>query len=155
MEWEEHKLTKIHRRIAEQICREIKNNGITEGSEIQQKGKKMFGNLFKGVFAQDTIPFNNSKSYYIMNVDFHTKRGSHWVAVYYDGKGTYYIYDSYGRYSRDLIPYYINGIKTRHKQYIDADHDAEQKNNEDICGQLSLAWLKMIDLYGIKKALTI
>lgn len=53
--------------------------------------------VFAGVFAADQLPMKINKKHkgFISNLDTSDKRGSHWVAMYFDNKKCYY-FDSYG-----------------------------------------------------------
>jgi hypothetical protein len=155
METEEQKITRIHKNYTRWLCGYMKNTSFTTSKELNKYGKDMFGSMFKGVYAIDLIPHFDTKGYFIFNLDTHDKEGIHWVACYYNGKGRYYIYDSFGRRSSKIAPIFIREIKALHKKYTDADYDAEQRDNQVICGQNCLAFLKMVDYYGIKKALLI
>ena len=65
--------------------------------EVLTKDKKSKGS-FLGVFARDEIPKNiNYPACFVMNTENRNKPGQHWLAFYYDSKGTCYFFDSYGR----------------------------------------------------------
>jgi hypothetical protein len=87
----------------------------------------------------------------ILNLDHSHQKGSHWVAVYIQNS-TAHIYDSYGRASAKLLPYFVKQIK--HK-YADADPDAEQAKKENSCGARSMAWLLYAKKHGLAKAMKI
>lgn len=49
---------------------------------------------FRGVYPMDRLPEQRKSGAYVINTDNHDQPGSHWVAVYDDGKVEYM--DSYG-----------------------------------------------------------
>ena len=90
----------------------------TDENQLNAAGRQLFGGLWQGVFAADELPPRNG--YSIQNtMPRSTRTVGHWLARANDA-----VYDSYGR-----------------KQYGDFSGDAEQKLDENCCGQMCLAWL--------------
>jgi hypothetical protein len=76
--------------------------------------------------------------------------GTHWCAVV-KNKNTYYIYDSFARTSRRLLPVFSKG-----RLVIDSDtSDQEQFGSSEICGQLCLSFLQVVKEHGIRNAIKI
>lgn len=111
----------------------------TSNKELEKLGKAFLGKKFKGVYSSDTVP--NKKGYYIVNLDPSHMPGSHWVAVLRDGRT--YVYDSFGR--KDLLPFRATYTES----------DPEQLTVSTNCGARSLAWLILVDKWGIKQGLKI
>ena len=77
--------------------------------------------------------------------------GSHWVAIYTTAK-TFYIYDSFGRHTTNLLPILNHKLNTKKVKH---HTELNKFGTTEICGQLCLAWLCVVKKYGIKKAMTI
>ena len=120
---------------------ELKNK-VTDDAQLKRVGSKLLGGHFLGAYSYDKVPWSRvkNKSSFIINVDHSSKKGSHWVAAYCE-KGVCYLYDSFGRKSRKLLKPFLTMLKKQGYRYKDSDHDQEQANAADTCGQFSLAWL--------------
>ena len=128
----------------------VLGNKVTIDSQLTTVGKHLFGPLYVGTFSQSYKPkAKPSKQMFIINVDTKGMPGTHWVAVFKNGK-TYYMYDSFGRRSHRLLPVFSGG-----RLVIDSDRDAEQHPSTDICGPLWLAWLSTVKDLGIRNALKV
>jgi hypothetical protein len=124
-------------------------NGVTGSDVLDDFGRKLFGPKFQGVFPIDEFmkkSVNNKRSYFIVNLDTSNLPGSHWIAVVILKKRKPYIYDSFGRKTREITPI---------RESFDAEYDPEQKKRESNCGQRSLAWLCVFDTCGKDVAMTI
>lgn len=134
---------------------ELKNK-VTDDSQLKQVGSKLLGSHFLGAYSYDKVPWRRvkDKASFIINVDHSSKKGSHWVAVYYENR-VCYLYDSFGRKSNKLLKPFLTILKKHGYRYKDSDHDQEQANAADTCGQFSLAWLYVVQTRGIQRALTI
>ena len=120
-------------------------------NQILGAGRKLFGVKFKGVFPSDKIPkLNDLSPYCILNLDKSSESGSHWVALSkIPNTNDSILYDSFGRNYKKIIPalnYSGNG------RIINSDFDAEQKILETDCGARCLAFLMVIDNYGVNVA---
>ena len=123
-------------------------------NQLTIEGKALFGNKYLGTFSQNNIPLNRT-GYLIANVDTLGMPGSHWVAIYTTPK-TFYIYDSFGRQTTNLLPILEHKLNTKKVKYLDSNPNPEQfGKTTEICGQLCLAWLCIVKEYGVRKALTI
>ena len=111
--------------------------GVTTGDQLDKVGRAVFGSEWGGVFARDG-EWRRRKGYKIVNLDRKNQSGSHWVGVVGD-----MVYDSFGRTG-------ILGPELR-----DTENDAEQRKQEDNCGQRCLAWLGTYKLCGPRIAWTI
>jgi len=111
-------------------------NDTTDNVQLDIVGRELFKKKFGGVFSQDEIPKSKSK-YYIVNTDTSDKAGTHWVAV-----ADKYIYDSFGRNTKQLGPYF------KKHELIPTNKNIEQSVMENNCGQRSLAYLNTFNKYG-------
>ncbi len=125
------------------------NYDMTYSDNILQLGNKLFKEKFHGVYPSDHIPeLTKEKPYAILNLDKSTESGSHWVAIAKVNNETY-IYDSFGRKNQQIIP---SLSKSGNGKIEDTDRDAEQKINELNCGNRSVAFLLLVDRFGINYA---
>lgn len=124
--------------------------------QIDPIGKKLFGDKWMGVYAQNTVPIKiKPNSYLITNLDFNSSPGSHWVALY-KNHGTVYVYDSYARNSKNILPHLLKKLRKNKVKVIDSDKmDAEQAITANNCAIRCLSFLTVVKLLGIKKALHI
>lgn len=122
-------------------------------NQLTAEGKALFGNRYLGTFSQNNIPLNKT-GYLIANVDTVGLAGTHWVAIYSTPK-TFYIYDSFGRQTTNLLPVLEHQLNTKKVKYLDSNYRPEQFGTTEICGQLCLAWLCVVKEHGVRKALTI
>ena len=126
-----------------------------QGTTLQDTGEKLFGSKFRGVFSQNEKTLDVSKTgYYIINTDIVGKPGIHWVALYTTAK-TVYVFDSFGRKSARLLSHLVSKARLNNKRIIDTDHDRDQTNNSNICGQLCVAWLMVVKSIGIRGAMLV
>lgn len=113
----------------------------------------LFGNKWNGVHAQDRVILKTG--YQIINTDLNTGKGIHWVALYITPK-TCYIYDSYGRNSRTLLPHLLKKLKNLNVKWKDSDRDMEQIGyTSEVCGHLCIAWLMVTKELGILSSMKI
>ncbi len=116
-------------------------NDTTFSDGLAQKGRKIFGRRFRGVFASDELPRINNKQMYIANLDKHNERGSHWIGVY-KHNDLLFIYDSFGRSSKKIFPSIFH---RKGSGVVDTEYDSEQHVKEDNCGLRSMVSLYMFD----------
>jgi hypothetical protein len=97
----------------------------TTDQQLTNLGKKLFGKKYIGTFPQDYNPKSTPvNQYFIINTDTSGKKGTHWVAIV-KNKNTYYIYDSFARKAKRLLPIFTKG-----KMVINSDlTDQEQFGN--------------------------
>ena len=132
----------------------ILGNDVTSDLQLNSVGRKIFKNSWLGVHpvnVKKATLMNRIKpglNYGIINVDHSSLPGSHWLSIIYNGK-TWYIYDSYARKLKKLIPRFIRSIDFR---YINMNKQADQKDNENSCGARSMAVLLYTCKYGIQSA---
>lgn len=137
----------IYKNILNIVYDIFKHNKTTYMSELLNIGNKLIKN-FKGVYPSDLIPKLKNNQSCILNLDSSRENGSHWISVY-KYKNKLYVYDSFGRKAKEIIPTLKNKI------IIDTDNDKEQKYSELNCGQRCIAWLILFNRWGYKYALLI
>ena len=120
--------------------------------ELDTAGRELFGKKYVGTFPQDKM--SNKKGYQIINVDMSGAPGSHWVALYCTEK-TLYVYDSFGRPTKELLKWLTASAKRMKLKVVDAEYDAEQSHLQTICGQMCLSWLYTVEKKGIRQAIRI
>ena len=98
----------------------LRNDSTTNNIELDNLGKKLFGQKWGGVYAADTVP-NRVTGYSIVNLGTMASGGTHWVSQTKNG----YFYDSLEE----------NGK-------LD---DIEQSLMEKNCGQRAMAFLMLYD----------
>ena len=126
----------------------------TTGQQLQDMAKQLFGHRFIGIFAQNEIPLGRS-GMLIANTDISSEPGTHWVALLLTPK-TVYIYDSFGRSATKLMKILTKNAIAKKIKIVNSDlSDKEQKEASAICGQLSISWLVVVKLLGIRTALKI
>ena len=144
----EKRAEKIFNDITKQIEKVIGHGNETYTNELERIGKQIFRNKFVGVFPSDKIPKLNNNNYTIINLDKSDEEGSHWVALA-KRDNEIYIFDSFGRDTYKILP----SIKQSGNGLVKmTDPDRNQKDHEVNCGQKSLAWLCILDRYGVDVA---
>jgi hypothetical protein len=133
----------------------------TTDRQLNTMAKQLFGAKYLGTYSQDNIPWkkvnsilNFNNTFAIINTDPVGKHGVHWVALYITAK-TVYIWDSYGRNSKALLPLFVAQLKTRKYRFKDSDNDIEQSKKSQICGQLCLSWMLTVKDLGIMNAMKV
>jgi len=122
-------------------------NQITFSNVLDEIGKKIFREPFKGVYPVDKIPELNEGDVCVINVDNSKLPGSHWVGCgMHDNR--LYVYDSFGRNQDKLKNMYDLLMKKKYKNIKEPDNDAEQDIKENNCGQRSLAWIFVFKVLG-------
>ena len=124
------------------------HNQTTMSSELENTGRSLLGQRFRGVYPSDRIPKLNNHEMIIANLDKHGQPGSHWIALI-EHNGKLHMYDSFGRDYKKIIP---NLPQTGNGKVIMTEDDAEQDLNgsELNCGQRCLAVLLLYKKKGIK-----
>lgn len=94
--------------------------------------------------------------YMIVNNDFIGGPGIHWLACIKQGKNLY-IYDSFGRLGKNILPKLVD--RMRQKGYIihDADtSDQDQYGDTSVdCGHRACSALMIAHKYGIRAFMTL
>ena len=133
---------------------------VTTDRQLEFVGRRLFGENWLGVFPSCVKPREFLKRadidgfyYAILNVSpANDPPGTHWLAVILrkrEGNAFYYIWDSYARNSKKLIPRFIKSIGYK---YIDINGQSDQKVSESDCGARSMAVLLYVARHGIASA---
>jgi len=130
-------------------------NGITFGDTLDKLARKKFPKLYFGIFSQNTIPHKlPTKCYFIVNVDFRSQSGSHWLGCYKSGKNLW-VFDTFGRLSKKLVPFLHKQFTKQNIRVIDTDRKKDQKPSDEDCGARVISFFSMIKKYGIRKTVKI
>lgn len=111
---------------------------------------------FGGVFTHDKLHPEDHK-YYILNTGNYQSPGYHWIGAYVTPHH-FYVFDSFHRNIHKIVKD-INHIKGDRdivvSKWTTPVQDDTKKSEENICGQLSLAWLQSAKHFGIRNAMLI
>ena len=136
----------LYNKILNEIVIPIVGKEETNSQELYDISTTLLKDKFKGVFASDQITrLTILKPYAIVNVDKSNQPGTHWLAMARVRNKTY-VYDSFGRDVKTLIPSLSHTVKN-----IDTS-DAEQLVTQNSCGARCIAFLLLLDLFGVKYA---
>ena len=128
-------------------------NKELNSDQLKVIGTRIFGKqLFNGVFPWDL--YNEKNGFSIINTDNSNGNGIHWVAIY-QNNNKIYVYDSFGRYTTNILKEFHKKMTNKGYQVIDSKRDAEQSDYQADCGLRCIAWLYIVKKYGINKALLI
>ena len=127
---------------------------LTYDKDLTKVGKAFLKNQYLGTFSSDVTLAKINKlskglptTYFIINVDGKHEPGSHWLSVVKKGD-MFYIYDSFARKLKSLIP---NFLKTVKHKYKNTNGKSDQYDHSENCGQRSLAVLLYGAKYGISR----
>ena len=137
-----------YNKLTREIVKEWGNHALND-LEVTKIGKILLGSKYLGTFPQDKTPFK--PGYFIINVDHQGSSGSHWCAIFSSNK-TMYMYDSFARPSRKLLPYLYKNAKEKDYKLIDVNGKSDQHKNSNICGPICLSWLSSVNKFGIEAA---
>jgi len=122
----------------------------TNNIQLDRLCNELFGSKFYGVFPSDKIPnLNFHKKYCILNLDKSNQPGSHWIACVLDSNDDIYVFDTYDRIIRKILPIIY---KVKHHRILSGNRSVLQKIDGEDCGQRCIAWLLLVDRYGIDVA---
>lgn len=146
----EKEVTAVFKAYKRKIIKILGRKSTTD-KQLTDMGKKMFGAKYIGTFPQNYRPKASPKhQFFIINTHLSGQPGEHWVAIV-KNNNTYYVYDSFARTSKKVIPHF-----QKNKMIIESDlSDAEQRGKSEVCGQLCLSWLAVVNELGIRNALRI
>jgi len=135
--------------------RKMVGKGVTFGDELDKIARKKFPKLYFGIFSQDTIPQKlPTKCYFIVNVDFRSQSGSHWLGCYKSGSKVW-VFDTFARPSKKLVPFLHKQFTNKKVVVIDTDSKKDQKPSQDDCGARVISFFSMIKKFGIRKTVKI
>jgi hypothetical protein len=141
-----HKAEQYYNHILKTIGHKLLGSDTTYVDDLNDVGKRLFGNKFVGVFPSNRIPRLKNNQYVILNLDEEGELGSHWVAVV-KHKNKSFLYDSFGRRASKIIP---SLKKSGNGMVVDTELDKEQKETEFDCGARSATALMVYHLFGLK-----
>ena len=134
---------KIVQNVSEQL--EFTPHKGSSGEELDTLGRLAFGEKFKGVFASDQkLP---TEGYFIVNTDPSALPGTHWTA-FADGV----FYDSYDRKLDKLLPMVTFRGKRPNLTETASLKDTRQRLRESNCGERCIAFLAIVEKFGLSAA---
>jgi hypothetical protein len=148
----EVEVMKVFNSYKQQLIKQL-GTQVTDNIQLDRVAYKLLGTRFKGTYSVDTVPIKKS-GMFIVNTDLSTNPGVHWVSVFSTAKNVY-VFDSFGRKTKNLLKPLVKNAKIYQKKVIDSDYDVDQKISSFTCGPLSIAWLLCVKELGIKNALKI
>ena len=148
----EVEVMKVFNSYKQQLIKQL-GTQVTDNIQLDRVAYKLLGSRFKGTYSVDTVPIQKS-GMFIVNTDLSTGPGVHWVSVFSTPKNVY-VFDSFGRKTKNLLKPLVKNAKIYQKKAIDSDYDVDQKISSFICGPLSIAFLLCVKELGIKNALKI
>lgn len=134
------------------ILRKKYGNGVKDNFQLNDIGKSYFKKSWGGVYPYDLAKLN--KKYFIVNTDSSKESGTHWIACFKKGK-TIYVYDSFGRLTKNVLKNFYKTLIGKGYTVTESRRDAEQSGYQEDCGIRCIAWLIIVELYGIHEALKI
>ena len=146
----EQQANKLFTKYKTSIIKKLGVHGLSN-TEIDEVATNLLKSKYKGSFAQNE-KFPKSNGYYIINTDISSGPGIHWLGVKLTPK-TAYVYDSFGRDSKNIVPHLVKYLYPR--KIVESKRDKEQQNAEIICGHLALSWIAVAHDLSIKHALKI
>ena len=128
-------------------------DGMKTNFQLIEIASHVFPQLKQNVFRNADYDFDQMiNRFAIVNTD--NRKGVHWTATYQTGR-TIYLFDSFGRSTKNLIPVFYKRAKKAGYMIIDTRHRREQKDYQQDCGLRSLAWIIIASSRGIQQALKI
>ena len=131
----------------------IYGRGMKTNIQLIEIAKNIFPMLGNNVFRNMEYQFDKMKGKFsIINTD--NGNGEHWLATFQRGKNIY-VFDSFGRPTKNLIPVFYKRAIHAGYTIIDTDYDADQRDEQVDCGIRALSWCIICHFKGIKYALKI
>ena len=128
----------------------LNDNNTTNNLQLSRLCNELFGSKFHGVYPSDKIPnLNFHKKYCILNLDKSYQPGSHWVACVLDSNDDIYVFDTYDRIIRKILP---SIYKLKNHRILSGNRSVLEKKSGTDCGQRCIAWLLLVEKYGINIA---
>lgn len=131
---------RAYERYLRTITKHLKLAGI-DGEVLEKYGDKYLGPKFMGVFARDQIPQLRGGQCCIVNNQTQAQGGEHWLGLAMMRSGKLLLYDSFGR---------KNFLKLGNS--VDTEHDYEQNESEENCGNRCLAFCSVFLKLGDRAA---
>lgn len=99
-------------------------------------------NIFKGVFACDSLPIQFSlPAAFVINLSPHDEPGSHWVAIYISEIGTAYYFDSFGFKVQN---YFIKRFLRMHSTKLICNQRQLQHISSTKCGKFCCVFVAVV-----------
>ena len=143
--------TNMYKKLVEALVSHFDNETKTN-TDLIQIGRVIFKPLGNNVMRNADYSFDKmAGEYSIINTD--NGQGVHWISVYQE-RHSVYVWDSFGRDIKKLMPEFAKRAKVEGYNIITANkrYDHEQEATQNDCGLRSLAWLILAKSKGIKTA---
>ena len=125
----------------------LNDKNTTNNLQLSRLCNELFGSKFHGVYPSDKIPnLNFHRKFCILNLDKSYQPGSHWVACVLDSNDDIYIFDTYDRSIKKILP---SIYKVKHHRILSGNRSILEKIDGEDCGQRCIAWLLLVDRHGI------
>lgn len=125
--------------------------------DVETAGRALYGKTWGGVWPHDefTAAMLCPRRKYVINTGHSRGAGIHWTGLYSGAGKTVYVYDSFGRATGSILPELKKRLEAAGYTVVESERDAEQRGRSQVCGVLALAWLEVVNRYGITAALEI
>ena len=143
--------TSMYKKLVEALVSHYDNETKTN-TDLIQIGRVIFEPLGNNVIRNADYSFDKMDGEYsIINTD--NGQGIHWTAVYQE-RNNVYVWDSFGRDIKKLMPEFAKRAKVQGYNIITANkrYDREQEATQNDCGLRSLAWLILAKSKGVRFA---
>jgi len=124
-------------------------NKALSGGTLADQCSRIGGIAFTGIYMQNQMPPLRNCSF-IMNNDLTTGPGEHWCSCIINGK-IIYVYDSFGRKSKNILPIFTQKIKTKGYKVKNtdlSDQDQYGYTSKD-CGHRCISSLQIYKKHGL------
>ena len=146
------KMDAMFRQVVHEL-EKVYGSGMKTNFDLIEIASHIFPELGQNVIKNMDYNFKHMRGKYaIVNTD--NNKGEHWVASYQKGK-TLYIFDSFGRPTKTLMPEFYKRAQNEGLKVVDTEYDAEQLDHQKDCGIRTLAWIIICKHQGIRNALKI
>lgn len=141
----------VFTKYANRVIKQLGNRALYDSTIISYAKKHI--NRFGGVYPSNQVPNKSGK--YIVNTGNDKSSGIHWIALIRT-KSNDYVFDSFARPTKNILKTYNgNGRKLKESDRKDIEQDDSNPSQENICGQLSIAWLLAHQDLGLRKVMLI
>jgi hypothetical protein len=129
-------------------------DGALSTEDCNSVGKKQLKSNWGGCLPWDKVKIKPN-TYYIVNTSSAGNSGIHWMGLV-TTDSTAYLWDSYNRSVKKLVPGLIRLIKKSGFKLGVSDHPMEQiGTTSQVCGHESLSWLLLVRDVGIQRAVLV
>ena len=144
---EDHKLFGQYKK---ELIRDLGRDALDEAT-INKVGRREFGPKWGGAVPNDRVKIRPGH-FYVINTSGSKGRGVHWVGGYATSSA-FYIYDSYDRPVKHLLPHLTRAIQKKGWTLGHTEHPMDQRGfTSETCGHDSIGFLMAVRDLGIRRA---